>query len=116
MRNFLKREWVTILVLVGIASGLFIAYQTLVVVPREEIEQRYVQATRERIEALAAEQRRQKAYEDCDQMAWEAYSLDWDAACKIEGEQKDCTLPGYRADQLGEVLAKAKDRCVAMYR
>lgn len=95
---------------------MFIAYQTLVVVPREEIEQRYVQATRERMEALAAEQRRQKAYEDCDQMAWEAYSLDWDGACEIIGEEKDCSLPGYRADQLGEVLSKAKDRCVAMYK
>ena len=99
-----------------VITTLSIAYQAFVTIPRERLE---AQAEKERTERQAEvlrEMARERDYADCNQTAFNEYSMDWETACETLGRESNCGLPGYTADDLDETLEGKRDRCVQMYK
>lgn len=110
---------VTLGIIVGaiLASfGLYIAYQNAVVIPRERIEAQERAEDAKRLAEEMERSEREQNYSRCLQQAWIVYSQNWDGLCEINGLEKDCTLPRYRANELDDDYADEKDRCVTMYK
>lgn len=102
-------------VCVGIAA-VVVAYQALVVVPQNRIDaEQRKEMVRIQVEKEREEQKRIDLWE-CQNSAYQAYSGNWDAACKLIGEKPDCTLPAYKANGYQELLDAANDRCVTLYK
>lgn len=92
----------------------FTFYQSLVVIPREEIQ---AETARQQSAHEAAEKQlseRKVAYETCISDAFDVYSLDWDNQCRNIGEKADCNLTVYQASEIERRWADAKDACVAI--
>lgn len=98
-----------------VASVLFIAFTSLVIIPQNKID---AQERAQREEASAkrlAEVIRQSNIDDCLNSAHDAYSADWDGACEILGRKSSCSLPTYRAESLGERMEKENTLCIKRY-
>lgn len=95
---------------------LFIAYTTLVVVPRERMELQAQQAREARMEEEIKEAERLHRYNECMASAYRTYSLNWDGECKLLGKGLDCSLPQFKADKLEDSKRNAESNCVVMYK
>lgn len=101
---------------VVLISIIAIAYQALVVVPREQIEaeaKRYEQERR--LEALAAD-RREDRYNSCLVDAQSFYTADWNGHCELIGKEPDCSLPTNTALIFETRKEKAEEQCLAIYK
>ena len=86
-----------------ILSIPFIAYNALVVIPKEKLEAAAAQAQLKIEEERRANEERIQNIKQCEANAWETYSLYWDNACKT------CDL-----SQVGDgkILDKLQERFV----
>ena len=105
-----------ILIGIVIASMLFIAYQSLVVVPREELAFQKQKIANAELSAYLEKVQKEADYKTCKDAAYETYSLDWNQGCRTAGKANDCTLPKYTADTFDQRLSAEKNRCVTMYK
>lgn len=105
----------TIAIIVSIAV-LVIAYQALIVVPKEKIasqEQAIIEKARlERLERL----QKAEAYDQCVSVAYSNYNYDWNKACETAGKEAGCTHYTSVADRIDGILKDAKQTCVVMYK
>lgn len=93
-----------------------IAYQSLVVIPREEIEARERKETADRVAALFAEQQRKEDYSQCIQDAYINYTNNWNSQCKTEGKEDGCQLISWRAEDFEASWNRDEDTCVTLYK
>jgi hypothetical protein len=99
-------------VVIVIFAVLGIAYNSLVVIPREKLAQ---QESARR----ASEQKefmRSLNYDACVNEALRVYSSNWDGTCELLSKERDCSLPAFRAEKHEEKLSEEKDRCVQLYK
>lgn len=94
----------------------YIAYQSLVAIPKEKLEAERELAANAIIAKQAAEEKRREQYDQCISTAWQTYSSNWDQTCEVSKLEKDCTLPAYLSTGLDDRHEQAKDRCVALYK
>lgn len=62
------------------------------------------------------ETKKQISIDLCLDSAYENYKSDWNSACEIRNEKDDCTLPSYRANELGDHLTKRREECYKRYK
>lgn len=105
----------TIAIIVSIAV-LAIAYQALIVVPKEKIasqERAIVEKARlERLEKL----QKAEAYDSCVSEAYFNYTADWNKACETAGKEDSCTLYSSQSDRVDGIFKEAKNTCVTLYK
>lgn len=94
----------------------YIAYQSLVAIPKEKLEAERELAANAIIAKQLAEEKRREQYDQCISTAWETYSSNWDQMCEVSKLEKDCTLPAYLSTGLDDRHEQSKDRCVALYK
>lgn len=95
---------------------LVIAYQSLIVVPKERIaaqERANVEKVRlERLEKL----QKAEAYDQCIASAYQVYSQNWDKACETNGKEADCSLYSAQSDRIDDMHQTAKTTCLTLYK
>jgi hypothetical protein len=105
----------TILAIAGIAL-LAIMYQSMIVVPQQQIEaeirQTELKLNAEREAALMAEIK----YDSCMADAYSNYSSNWDGKCELEGREADCSLFPYEYETIETRHKEAQDRCLTMFK
>ncbi len=111
----MKTKIVIALATVLVLALIAILYQSLVVIPKAELEAERVESELARQSALEAEQRREAKLELCVQEAYSIYSLDWDNQCEVLGMEVDCVLDGYTAADLNDDYDSARAECVTIY-
>ena len=95
---------------------LVIAYQALIVVPKERIaSQERANVEKARLERLEKLQRAE-AYDQCVASAYEVYSNNWDKACETNGKEADCSLYTAQSDRIDDMHQTAKNTCVTLYK
>lgn len=97
-------------------STIAIAYQSLVVVPREEIRAEAERYERERREEALASTRREDKYNSCLVDAYNLYSENWDNYCELLGREPNCSLPYSKSEDLGEDYSSEKATCLTIYK
>jgi hypothetical protein len=120
-----------------LAAGLGVGYHYAIYIPQHERERIAADEKRER-ERIAADEKRErdriaaaeKAEKDkqisaksefaiCKSSAWSDYKINWDAACKINGMDKQspgCSLPSWMADKQNQSLHDAENMCLEIYK
>jgi len=94
---------------------LFIAYQALVVVPQNQINQEISQ-TKLKLDAVKlAESVKKTDYHRCLNSAFKAYSLDWDSQCFLAGEKADCSLKPYQYTEIEIRHTANQSTCLTIY-
>lgn len=93
-----------------------IMYQSLVVIPRAEIEAK----ERAQEAAIQAEQRaqlqREIKYNQCMRDAYSVYSSNWESHCELLELEAGCSLPNWKAKEFDAGYKEDQDRCVTMYK
>lgn len=107
---------ITLIVTAIVISIPYMAYQSLVAIPKQKIEAAAIQSQLEREAKAEAEEKRQADYNSCTDLAYRNYSNNWDQTCTLQKLEKDCTLAGYLSQPLEERHQQANDRCVALYK
>lgn len=107
--------------LIGVCTLLFlavpyIAYQNLVVIPKQQLADQRERVEREILEKRVAEEKRIADYNQCTSTAWQTYSNNWDMTCENLDLEKDCSLPTYLSEGLDERHEQGKDRCLNLYK
>ncbi len=64
---------------------------------------------------LLQENERKTDLKNCLVRSFDYYTADWNNACEIEGRDDDCNLPGYRANELEDVMQNNKDNCYKQF-
>lgn len=101
---------------VVILAVLFIAYQALVVVPREEIAAaQRAAADKARAESIE-KMEKARAYDECISDAYDVYSNNWDNTCINNGDEADCQLYPNQSNRIDDMHETAKAACVTLYK
>lgn len=106
-------------VIVVVAINLFIGwvmYQSMVVIPREEIA---AEKQAEAVRVIAEERHRnQIKYEfgKCNDLAYANYSRNWETTCEGYGKEEECTLPTYLSKGLNDDYSKEREACLAVFK
>jgi len=108
-----------IAVVAGIIFGaliIWIMYQNLVVIPKEEIrsEENAAEEARiaERFEIVAKE----RAYDSCIQSAYNVYSTNWDSQCELQGKEAECSLYASQYKIVEERHVSAQESCLVRFK
>ncbi len=64
---------------------------------------------------ILEEQDRQVKIDQCNNLAYERYSQEWDNTCLLIGRYAGCSLPAYYADELDKSYNAELDRCIVRY-
>jgi hypothetical protein len=105
-----------ILITIATIAVFTLAYQALVVIPREENEA-IVKAQQLKIEQeLRAEANKQRNYDSCVAEAYTSYSANWDKQCDIAGKDPDCTLYEAQYKIVEDRHDSAQERCLTLYK
>lgn len=110
-----KQTIITIAVVATVLTTLFIAYQALVVVPKERIEAQTAIEERNRADALMAAARNKDNYDSCLLGAYTNYSSNWEQHCELLELEEDCSLPRATALLFEERKEKDEANCLAVY-
>ncbi len=101
---------------IAVAVFGWITYQAQVVIPQERIDsQERLQASELREERMK-EISRTSDYNSCKSRAWDVYSDDWDASCKIAGKEADCSLYNSQSKIVEERYQNKLADCLAIYK
>jgi len=96
---------IAIVTLVILLLILFIAYQSLVVVPREILQKN-----------ITAQWNKEQKYESCIDDAYDIYSEAWDSQCRINGEKNDCSLKPFNYEIIEKRHEKRQDTCLQIFK
>ena len=64
---------------------------------------------------ILEEQDRQTKIDQCNNLAYERYSQEWDNTCLLIGRYADCSLPTFYANELNKTYQAELDRCIVRY-
>ncbi len=103
------------LIVLAIAT-LLLAYQALVVVPREEIKAKERLAAEASLKEEQARIARDTRYNGCVHDAEYNYNNRWEGHCVLVGKGENCSLPAYVADKFEEKLVEDKKQCLDIYK
>lgn len=95
---------------------LGIAYQSLVVVPRERIAFEQKKISDAKLEKQLAEWAKEREYKECMSTAYEEYIMDFNGECDRLGKEDGCAINASSAKEIGSVKEKKENRCVTMYK
>lgn len=95
---------------------LFIIYHATVVVPQNKIEAELQKAEMQIEEERNKEIRRKLDYDKCMSSAYNEYSMDWEAQCKLHNREENCSLEGYLRTDIEETYKEKQERCVVMFK
>ena len=108
-----------IAVVAGIIFGaliIWIMYQNLVVIPKEEIQAEERAASAERTAAILEEARKERAYDYCISSAHDVYSANWDSQCELVGKEADCSLYANQYKIIEERHESAQASCLTRFK
>ena len=108
----------TIAIGVSIFAGLIILimYQSLVVIPKEEIRSEEIKASAERKAKIFEEDRKERAYNSCINNAHGVYTADWNGQCELLGKEADCSLYPAQYTLIEERHKDAQDSCLVRFK
>lgn len=117
MSNFFR----AVLAISIILIALSISYYFVVFIPnkekyRLELEKQKIQAEQQKYtNGVKEKQSKIILLNKCLDDAHESLSKDWDAQCKVQGKQSECTLQSFVSDKLELRYKEIKEECFKKY-
>ena len=97
-------------------ATLVIAYQALIIVPQQKIDSIERQHKLDQQEETFKGAMKKNEYDACIEESYNMYIIDWNSACGLENKEDGCSLPAYRANELGDDRQTNEDECLAIFK